>query len=69
MAHSASAPKTTARAPSTIAVICMLAPNQSVNWLRGDPWRSSSGTTSMVRRSGARLISGGPSCVMALFSL
>jgi hypothetical protein len=31
MAHSASAPKTTASAPSTIAVICVLAPNHSVN--------------------------------------
>jgi hypothetical protein len=31
IAHSASAPNTTARAPSTIAVICMFAPNHSVN--------------------------------------
>ena len=51
IAHNASAPKTTASAPSTIAVICMLAPNQSVNWLRGVPCRSACGTTSMERRS------------------
>src|SRR6478752_6618574 len=50
-AHSGSAPNTTASAPSTIAVICMFAPNHRVNWFSGLPCRSESGTTSMVRRS------------------
>jgi hypothetical protein len=53
IAQRASAPKTTASAPSTMAVICMFAPNQRVNWLRGVPCRSASGITSIVRRSTA----------------
>ena len=51
IAHSGSAPNTTASAPSTIAVICRFAPNHSVNWLVGEPCRSASGITSIVRRS------------------
>ncbi len=51
IAHRASAPKITASAPSTIAVICMFAPNQRVSWLSGVPCRSLTGTTSMLRRS------------------
>ena len=49
--QAAPAPNTTASAPSTIAVICMFAPNHRVNWLNGLPCRSESGTTSIVRRS------------------
>ena len=54
IAQRASAPKTTASAPSTMAVICRLAPIQSVNWLSGVPCRSSGGMTSIVRRSTPR---------------
>src|SRR6478736_6575311 len=62
-AHSGSAPNTTASAPSTIAVICMFAPNHRVNWFSGLPCRSESGTTSMVRRSSPP---GAPPAISAL---
>ena len=55
MAQKASAPNTTARAPSTMAVICALAPNHSVNWPLGWPWRSPGGIISMDRASTAVL--------------
>src|SRR6478752_7498241 len=45
----------TARAPSTMAVICALAPNHSVNWPLGWPWRSPGGIISMDRASTAVL--------------
>src|SRR6478736_2696656 len=55
MAQKASAPNTTARAPSTMAVICSWAPNHSVNWPRGWPWRSPGGIMSIERASTAVL--------------
>ncbi|MDQ0729990.1 hypothetical protein QFZ57_000784 [Arthrobacter sp. B1I2] len=55
MAQKASAPNTTARAPSTMAVIWALAPNHRVNWPRGWPWRSPGGIMSMDRASTAVL--------------
>ncbi len=46
-----SPPNTTAKAPVTIAVICKLAPNQSVNWANILPCLSFSGIKSILRFS------------------
>ena len=47
-AEGSGSPSTTPSAPVTIVVICMLDANHTANRLRGRPWRSPSGTKSVV---------------------